>query len=50
MPLGRLRCHAAAEARQGFLGRRSDENDKTYGAPISEADAKVIADYLAQTY
>ena len=23
---------------------------KTYGAPISEADAKVIADYLAQTY
>src|SRR3954447_23025560 len=23
---------------------------KTYGAPIGEADAKVIADYLAQTY
>jgi sulfite dehydrogenase (cytochrome) subunit B len=23
---------------------------KTYGAPITEADAKVIADYLAQTY
>jgi mono/diheme cytochrome c family protein len=23
---------------------------KTYGAPINEADAKVIADYLAQTY
>ena len=23
---------------------------KTYGAPISEADAKVIGDYLAQTY
>jgi mono/diheme cytochrome c family protein len=23
---------------------------KTYGAPIAEADAKTIADYLAQTY
>ena len=23
---------------------------KTYGAPIAEADAKAIADYLAQTY
>jgi mono/diheme cytochrome c family protein len=23
---------------------------KTYGAPISETDAKTIADYLAQTY
>jgi mono/diheme cytochrome c family protein len=23
---------------------------KSYGAPITEADAKVIADYLAQTY
>jgi mono/diheme cytochrome c family protein len=23
---------------------------KTYGAPIGEADAKTIADYLAQTY
>ena len=23
---------------------------KTYGAPITEADAKIIADYLAQTY
>ncbi|MEA2855703.1 MAG: sulfite dehydrogenase (cytochrome) subunit [Methylobacteriaceae bacterium] len=23
---------------------------KTYGAPITEPDAKVIADYLAQTY
>ena len=23
---------------------------KTYGAPIAEADAKVIGDYLAQTY
>jgi mono/diheme cytochrome c family protein len=23
---------------------------KTYGAPINEADAKAIADYLAQTY
>jgi mono/diheme cytochrome c family protein len=23
---------------------------KTYGAPIGEADAKIIADYLAQTY
>jgi hypothetical protein len=23
---------------------------KTYGAPISDPDAKAIADYLAQTY
>jgi mono/diheme cytochrome c family protein len=23
---------------------------KTYGAPISEADAKIIGDYLSQTY
>jgi mono/diheme cytochrome c family protein len=23
---------------------------KTYGAPITEPDAKIIADYLAQTY
>jgi sulfite dehydrogenase (cytochrome) subunit B len=23
---------------------------KTYGAPITEADARIIADYLAQTY
>jgi len=32
------------------VGRRGHQDIKAFGAPISDADAKVIADYLKQNY
>ena len=50
-------CHSAdyiamqpPERGKAFWDAEVTKMIKTYGAPISEADAKVIADYLAQTY
>jgi hypothetical protein len=33
-----------------LVGRRGRQMIKAFGAPISETDAKVIADYLKQNY
>ena len=50
-------CHSAdyiamqpPKSGKAFWDAEVTKMIKTYGAPISEADAKVIADYLAQTY
>ncbi|MBV9393520.1 MAG: cytochrome c [Methylobacteriaceae bacterium] len=52
-----LACHSAdyvamqpPKRGKAFWDGEVTKMIKTYGAPITEADAKVIADYLAQTY
>ena len=50
-------CHSAdyiamqpAKGGKAFWDAEVTKMIKTYGAPITEPDAKIIADYLAQTY
>jgi len=50
VPFGRLYQHAAARRGSEFWEAEVKKMIKSYHAPISEADAKTITDYLAKTY